>query len=131
MSAKSTIKTIGGVAGALAGIGAAATAYALAARPRMLRWGAEPEEVERVFTGDEFVLNPQIRATHAVTVHAPVEKVFPWLVFSKVGPFIGTNNHPTSVVDHRQGDQPCKAGAKSVFGSSNSPHKPVDEIRRT
>ena len=80
MSAKSTIKTIGGVAGALAGIGAAATAYALAARLRMLRWGAEPEEVERVFTGDEFVLNPQIRATHAVTVHAPVEKVFPWLV---------------------------------------------------
>lgn len=80
MSAKNTIRTIGGVAGALAGIGAAATAYALAARPRMLRWGARPEEVERVFTGDEFVLNPQIKATHAVTVHAPVEKVFPWLV---------------------------------------------------
>ena len=80
MSAKNTIRTIGGVAGALAGIGAAATAYALAARPRMLRWGARPEEVERVFTGDEFVLNPQIKATHAVTVHAPVDKVFPWLV---------------------------------------------------
>ena len=80
MSARNTIKTIGGVAGALAGIGAAATAYALAARPRMLRWGARPDEVERVFIGDEFVLNPQIKATHAVTVHAPVEKVFPWLV---------------------------------------------------
>jgi hypothetical protein len=80
MKAKNTIKTIGSVAGALAGIGVAATAYALAARPRMLRWGTEPEEVERVFTGDEFVLNPQIKATHAVTVHASVEKVFPWLL---------------------------------------------------
>lgn len=80
MNTKNTIRTIGGVAGALAGIGAAATAYALAARPRMLRWGARPEEVERVFVGDEFVLKPQIKATHAVTVHAPVEKVFPWLV---------------------------------------------------
>jgi hypothetical protein len=80
MKAKNTIKTIGGVAGALAGIGAAATAYALAARPRMLRWGASPEEVERVFPGDEFVLNPQIKATHAVTVHAAPDKVFPWIV---------------------------------------------------
>ncbi|MEO6061236.1 MAG: hypothetical protein ABIQ99_04775 [Thermoflexales bacterium] len=80
MSAKNTIRTIGGVAGALAGIGAAATAYGLAVRPRMLRWGANPEEVERVYTGDEFVLNPQIKATHAITVHAAVEKVFPWLV---------------------------------------------------
>jgi len=80
MNGKNTVKTIGGVAGALVGIGAAATAYALAARPRMLRWGAKPEEVERVFPGDEFVLNPQIKATHAVTVHAAPDKVFPWLV---------------------------------------------------
>lgn len=80
MNARTTIKAIGGVASVLAGIGAAATAYALVARPRMLRWGAKPEEVERVYPGDEFVLNPQIKATHAITVHAPVEKVFPWLV---------------------------------------------------
>ncbi len=80
MNARNTIKTIGGVAGAVAALGVAATAYALAARPRMLRWGATPDEVERVYPGDEFVLNPQIKATHGVTVHAAPENIFPWLI---------------------------------------------------
>lgn len=76
MKVNTTVKALG----AVAAVGAAATAYALAARPRMLRWGVRPGEVERIYPGDEFVLNPQIRATHAVTVHAPPEKVFPWLL---------------------------------------------------
>jgi hypothetical protein len=54
-------------------------AYALVIRPWHLRWGATDEEVEKPLPGDELVPEPVIESTRAITVHAPVEAVWPWL----------------------------------------------------
>lgn len=66
---------LGTIAGA-----AAAAGYALAIRPRVLTWGATDEEVHRSLPGDELVPNPQMEATHAVTIHASAAEVWPWVV---------------------------------------------------
>jgi hypothetical protein len=44
------------------------------------RWGATGEEVEKPLPGDDLVPEPNSEMTCAVTVGAPVEKVWPWLV---------------------------------------------------
>ncbi len=62
-------------------IGAAAMVYyVVAGRPWQLRWGATDEEVQRRLPGDEFVRRPRILSTRAVTIGAPAEAVWPWLV---------------------------------------------------
>jgi hypothetical protein len=48
-------------------------------RRRYLRWGATKEEVERKWPGDELVARPG-RATRAITIHAPAERVWPWIM---------------------------------------------------
>jgi hypothetical protein len=48
-------------------------------RPWHLRWGATEAEVRRALPGDELVANPRLSATHAITIHAPVAEVWPWL----------------------------------------------------
>jgi len=68
-----------GVALAATGAGALA-AYVLAVRPWHIRWGATDEEVSEALPGDELVLHPNSEATHAITIDAPVEVVWPWLV---------------------------------------------------
>lgn len=49
-------------------------------RPWQLRWGATAEEISHRMTGDEVVPNPTFNATRAVTIEAPPETVWPWLV---------------------------------------------------
>lgn len=71
-------KILAGGAVAAAGAGALA-AYVLAVRPWHLRWGATEEEVRRPLPGDELVSRPNVEATHAVTIEAPVGEVWPWL----------------------------------------------------
>jgi hypothetical protein len=63
-------------AGALAAAGAA---YALWFRPWHLRWGATEEEIQETLPGDEIVPDPAGTVTHAITIHAPVDAVWPWL----------------------------------------------------
>jgi len=71
-------KTVG--AGlAVAGTGAIA-AYVLAIRPWHLRWGATDEELTQNLPGDDLTPHPQLKATHAVTINAPADDVWPWLV---------------------------------------------------
>jgi hypothetical protein len=48
-------------------------------RPRHLCWGATEAEVRRALPGDELLPNPKFSATHAITIHAPVLEVWPWL----------------------------------------------------
>lgn len=43
-------------------------------------WGATEEEQCEALPGDELVADPAITATRAVTIHAPVERVWAWLV---------------------------------------------------
>ena len=44
------------------------------------RWGATPDDLARVMPGDALIANPTHSATHAVTVDAPPEDIWPWLV---------------------------------------------------
>ena len=67
------------IVGAFAGA-AAAAGYVLAVRPRMLTWGATPDEVARSLPGDELVPDPKMEATHAITIRAAAPEVWPWLV---------------------------------------------------
>src|SRR6266480_1020000 len=54
--------------------------YALAVRPRLLRWGATDEELRRPFPGAELTPGGTRGATTAVTIDAPPARVWPWLV---------------------------------------------------
>jgi hypothetical protein len=45
-----------------------------------LRWGATDEEVRGSMPGDKIVPNPSFDATRAITIDAPPELVWPWIV---------------------------------------------------
>lgn len=49
-------------------------------RPWQLRWGAREDEVVRAMPGDEVVPGPSFNATRAVTIHAPPQAIYPWIV---------------------------------------------------
>lgn len=70
-------KTIFGIAGAVAG---AVAAYVLWIRPRILKWGASDEEASRPLPGDALLPQARMEETHAITIHAPASRVWPWLV---------------------------------------------------
>ncbi|MFG2006819.1 hypothetical protein ACGFNU_47500 [Spirillospora sp. NPDC048911] len=59
---------------------AAAGFYAALVRPRLLRWGATSEEANRAYPGDELIPEATGQSTMAVTLPAPPERVWPWLV---------------------------------------------------
>lgn len=42
-------------------------------------WGATPAEVARSLPGDETVSNPYVSWDNAVTIHAPLAQVWPWI----------------------------------------------------
>jgi hypothetical protein len=67
----------------VAGVGAAGTAavvYAKSVRPRLVRWGATDEELAAPYPGAEFVPNGEREGAMAVTIDAPPDQVWPWLV---------------------------------------------------
>ena len=74
MSRTSRILTIGGA------LAAGVAAYHFLVRPRLLRWGATDEEVQRDMAGDDLVPDPNYISTRAVTIQAAPETVFPWLL---------------------------------------------------
>lgn len=54
--------------------------YGLAVRPWMLNWGATAEERRRPLPGDDALPDASYVTTRAVTIRAPSEAVWPWLV---------------------------------------------------
>jgi hypothetical protein len=54
--------------------------YLVFFRPWQLRWGATDAEVKRSMPGDEIVSQPSFNATRAVTIHAPAQNIYPWIV---------------------------------------------------
>jgi hypothetical protein len=54
--------------------------YRVVIRPWHLKWGTRDDEAERMLPGDELTPDPRLNATHAITIHAPVDRVWPWLV---------------------------------------------------
>ena len=49
-------------------------------RPWQLRWGSTHVEIARTMPGDEVVPDPSFNATRAVTINAPPEDIYPWIV---------------------------------------------------
>ena len=64
--------------------GMAAAAYLKFARPRVLNWGATKAEVERSMPGDEILADASLETTRVITIDAPPDCVWPWLV--QMGP---------------------------------------------
>jgi hypothetical protein len=65
-------------AGAVATVGPAA--YLLFFRHRCLTWGARDDEVASKLPGDELLPDAGLVTTRAITVDAPPEAIWPWLV---------------------------------------------------
>jgi hypothetical protein len=61
-------------------VGALTGGYVIVVRPRQLTWGATPGEVTRPLPGDDLVPRPWFNATRAISIAAPPEAVWPWLV---------------------------------------------------
>jgi proline iminopeptidase len=59
---------------------AAAVVYGRFVRPRLVRWGATDEEVSGPFPGADLVPDGERSGAMAVTIDAPPEQVWPWLV---------------------------------------------------
>ena len=57
-----------------------AAAYIKWVRPHELTWGATPEEVDRSLPGDDLVVRPTFNATRAISIQAPPERIWPWLI---------------------------------------------------
>lgn len=66
---------VGTTAGMLAVI-----AYDALARPRMLEWGSTAQERRQPLPGDDIIDVVMTHCTRAVTIDAPPEAVWPWLV---------------------------------------------------
>ncbi len=54
--------------------------YFLLLWPWISHWGATDEEVQRTLPGDDLIANPAFVATKAITIQAPPEAIWPWLV---------------------------------------------------
>lgn len=59
---------------------ALATLYWFPVRRWFGRWGSAPDDLARVMPGDALIVHPTHSATHAVTVAARPEDIWPWLV---------------------------------------------------
>ncbi len=59
---------------------AAFTSYAFVVRPWFLHWGATDRDRTRPLLGDDAWIGGAVTGTRAVTVAAPPEKVWPWLI---------------------------------------------------
>ena len=60
--------------------GTAAVVYGAWVRPTLMRWGATDEEVAGPYPGADVVSDGERGATMAVTIDAPPDQVWPWLV---------------------------------------------------
>lgn len=56
-----------------------AIAATLAVRRASIRWGASDEELRLPLPGDDFLPAPDLMATRAITINAPMSQVWPWV----------------------------------------------------
>ncbi|KDE97618.1 hypothetical protein Y900_001380 [Mycolicibacterium aromaticivorans JS19b1 = JCM 16368] len=86
-----------------------AAVYRWVLRPTMYGWGATDSEVAAELPGDDLVEPGSARTTRAITIDAPVEDVWPWLVqigenrggfysYDALERLVGTRIHNADVV---------------------------------
>jgi hypothetical protein len=51
------------------------------------RWGVTDLEINRRYPCDEFVAEPALQAWRGVTVQAPAERIWPWVVQIRLAPY--------------------------------------------
>jgi hypothetical protein len=51
------------------------------------RWGVTPDEIARRYPCDDLVTSPALEVWRGVTVHAPPEQVWPWVVQIRLAPY--------------------------------------------
>jgi hypothetical protein len=56
-------------------------------------WGATNEEIARSLPGDDLVPAPKLDSTQAITIHAPAERIWPWLAQMGYGDRAGSYNY--------------------------------------
>jgi hypothetical protein len=61
-------------------VGAGWALYQHTIRPWYTRWGATDDEVARSMPGDDLVSGANYHTTRAITIAAPPEQVWPWLI---------------------------------------------------
>jgi hypothetical protein len=65
-------------------VGAAAIASTVLANPLLRafyrKWGATEHEAHKPLPGDELIENPRMQYTRAISIKAPPERVWPWLI---------------------------------------------------
>jgi hypothetical protein len=54
--------------------------YLLFLWPWMQTWGATDTEIKAILPGDDIVLDANLRSTKGVTIQAPPEAIYPWLL---------------------------------------------------
>ncbi len=68
------------IAAALIAVVAAVVGYRAGVRPWIYRWGSDDGEIGAAMPDDDWVAPTSARTTRAITIDAPVEMVWPWLV---------------------------------------------------
>jgi hypothetical protein len=54
-------------------------------RRRRQHWGATDDEIARPLPGDDLIADSKLDSTHAITIHAPAERIWPWLAQAGYG----------------------------------------------
>ena len=79
----------------------AAVIYARAIRPWHSRWGATDDEVEGPMPLDERIPEPRVTTTRAVSIAAPPDEVWPWIVQMGDSPRAGYYSY--TLIERAQG----------------------------
>jgi hypothetical protein len=56
-------------------------------------WGATDEEIARPLPGDDLIASSKLDSTHAITIKAPPERIWPWLTQMGYGDRAGTYSY--------------------------------------
>ncbi|MBI5566660.1 MAG: hypothetical protein HY870_17295 [Chloroflexi bacterium] len=60
-------------------VGGFTSLYLMVIRPWYLKWGATRAEVDRLLPGDDLIPSAKLNATHAITIDAALDRVWPWI----------------------------------------------------
>lgn len=107
-------------------------------RPWYGRWGATDAEVKKRLPGDDQVAHPNLESTRAITIQAPSEQVWPWLVqmgqgrgglysYERLENLVGCGMHNADSINPE--DQQLNIGDKiRLSQDENTPHFVVTAI---